>query len=194
MVDIIAVTYNHNENLKCFINSIKSQTNQNWRLFIIHDGLNKPLKDDLEKNNYLVKDKVIFFEHQTHTSLHGHLLRKYGLENFVSNEYVLITNADNYYVPVMINEVLKRNEDFIYFDCVHSHKNKLLHNGGHYGHLNSQLKKSQLDMGCVVIKSDLAKRIGFNHTSFAADWSYFEDVLRTKPTTHKIDKIMMVHN
>jgi len=41
MVDIIAVTYGQNEILKCFINSIRAQTSNNWRLVIIHDGPNE---------------------------------------------------------------------------------------------------------------------------------------------------------
>lgn len=36
-VDIVAVTYSQNQNLKCFINLIKAQTSSNWRLFLIHD-------------------------------------------------------------------------------------------------------------------------------------------------------------
>jgi hypothetical protein len=51
---------------------------------------------------------------------YGHTLRKWALENLVTNEYVLLTNGDNYYVPSMVNEVLSKNEDFIYFDLVHS--------------------------------------------------------------------------
>ena len=60
MVDIIAVTYNQNYNLKCLINSIKSQTNNNWRLFIIHDGINESLKSELRNENYLVDGKIEF--------------------------------------------------------------------------------------------------------------------------------------
>lgn len=37
-IKIIATTYNETFALKCFIDSIRSQTSQNWKLHIIHDG------------------------------------------------------------------------------------------------------------------------------------------------------------
>ena len=194
MIDIISVTYGHNNNLKCFINSIKSQTNSNWRLYVIHDGLNEELKLDLEKNDYLLKNKIFFIEYPKRTGNYGHLLRKWGLETFVDSEYVLITNGDNYYTPNMVNEVLKNKNDFVYFDCVHSHKNKNNSNGKDYGYMNTKLKRGCIDMGCVVLKSSIAKKIGFNSTHFAADWFFFEEGLKEVVSIKKIDKILLVHN
>ena len=194
MVDIIAVTYGHSEILKCFINSIKSQTNSKWRLFVIHDGPNKVLKEELENEKYIDGQKIIFVEYKERTQNYGHILRNWGLKNLVTNEYVLITNGDNYYTPNMIDEVLKRKEDFIYFDCVHSHSTPLNHNKSSYGHMITELRSSKIDMGCAIIKTDIAKKIGFNHVSFAADWKYFEEILKTNPSTYKIDKVLFVHN
>lgn len=195
ILDIISVTYNQNESLKCFINSIKCQSNSNWRLFIIHDGINEALKNDLYQNGYLT-DNVIFVEYPERTENHGHFLRKWGLENFIKNEYVLITNCDNYYTPNMVNEVLSRNEDFIYFDCVHSHVTNKNHNNSSYGYMNCQLIANEIDMGCVVVKSEIAKSVGFNSIGFSADWDYFNSILNLdlSPTISKIDKILFVHN
>lgn len=192
-IDIIAVTYGQIEILKCFINSIKSQTNPNWRLFLIHDGPNEELRLDLEKNGYLT-DNVIFIGYHQRTMNYGHTLRKWALDNLVNNEYVLLTNGDNYYVPSMVDEVLSKTEDFIYFDLVHSHSNISNHNKSTYGYMKCQLKISNIDMGCAVIKSDIAKSVGFNSLGYAADWDFFEQILKTNPTIHKIDKILFVHN
>ena len=192
-MDIICVTYNQNESLKCFINSIKAQTNNNWRLFIVHDGINKPLKEDLTKNGYL-NEKVIFVEHPIRTKTYGHILRKWALENLVIGDYVLITNGDNYYTPNMVEEVSKYNQDFIYFDCIHSHRRKRNHNQQDYGLMISELKESMIDMGCVVIKSEIAKKVGFNHINYSADWNYFRDVLTQNPSIVKINKVLFVHN
>jgi glycosyltransferase involved in cell wall biosynthesis len=193
ILDILCVTYNQNESLKCFINSIKSQTNPNWRLIIVHDGPNPNLKLDLLNNNYLTNN-VLFIEYPHRTQNYGHHLRAWGLKNFVENDYILITNGDNYYTPNMVNEVLNKNEDFIFFDCIHSHKRKKNHNKQDYGLMVSELKESMIDMGCVVVKSNLAKQIGFNHVNYSADWKYFEDVLATNPTISKINKVLFVHN
>ena len=62
MVDIIAVTYGQNEILKCFINSIKSQTNNNWRLVIIHDGPNPTLHNELNQN--ILNLQFFYLPHQ----------------------------------------------------------------------------------------------------------------------------------
>lgn len=192
-LDIISVTYGQDDILKCFINSIKSQTNKNWRLFLIHDGKNEELRMDLERNNYLT-DNITFIEHPERTMNYGHLLRKWGLENLVTNEYVLITNGDNYYTPNMVDEVLKNTEDLIYFDCIHSHDNILNHNKSTYGYMNSKLEISNIDMGCVVVKSSIAKSVGFNSISYSADWDYFSEILSTSPSIKKIDKVLFVHN
>lgn len=194
MVDIIAVTYGQNEILKCFINSIRAQTSNNWRLVIIHDGPNEILRKDLVDNGYLSSNRITFIEHPIRTENYGHLLRKWSLENVIQHEYVLLTNGDNYYTPNMIEEVSKRSEDLIFFDLVHSHKTKHNNNKSTYGYMDSELVCSKVDMGNVVIKSELAKKVGFNSTSFAADWLYFEEVLKLSPTIHKINKVLFVHN
>lgn len=194
MVDIIAVTYGQNEILKCFINSIKSQINNKWRLVIIHDGPNPELHKDLKDNDYLISNKIIFIEHPIRTEHYGHILRKWAINNVIENDYVLITNGDNYYTPNMIDEILKRDEDLIYFDAVHSHPTKVNHNKSTYGYFNSQLKRSYVDMGSVVIRSSFVKKAGFNSINYAADWDYFEEVLKLSPTIFKIEKVLFVHN
>ena len=194
MIDIIAVTYGHNHRLKCFINSIKSQYNNSWRLFIIHDGPNSDLKKDLENNNYLVKDKVFFIEHPTRTQNYGHVLRNWGLENLATNEYVILTNGDNYYTPNMVDEVLTRTEDLIYFDCVHSHKTPINHNSSDYGFMDTKLQSSRIDMGGAAVKTKIAKKVGFKNKDFAADWKYFKEIIDLNVTSYKINKILFVHN
>ena len=194
-IDIVAVTYGQTDILKCFINSIKAQTSSNWRLLLIHDGLNEELFNDLNTNGYLEKGKVEFIESSSRQGKYGHPNRALALQKYVSNEYVLLTNGDNYYTPTMVEDVLNCSEDFIYFDCVHSHKLLFVNNKGlGYGHLNATLQNSRIDMGCVVVKTDIAKQAGFNHDDFAADWYYFQEILKIKPRVKKINKILFTHN
>ena len=194
MIDIISVTYGQNEQLKCFINSIKSQNNKDWRLFIVHDGPNENLKKDLQMNGYLEEQKIIFLEYPKRTQNYGHILRDWALTNYVTSEYVIITNGDNYYTPNMIDEVSRRTEDFIYFDCVHSHNTKNNFNSKDYGFMNTKLNRGWIDIGCVAINSKLAKKTGFKSTHFAADWFYFEEILNKTKSIYKIDKVLFVHN
>ena len=109
MIDIIAVTYNHGNRLKCFIESILSQSSKNYNLFVIHDGPD----EQFGRLNY---PGVHLIQHPARTFNFGHQLRDWALQNVVQSEYVLITNGDNYYTPNLVEEVSKRNEDIIYFD------------------------------------------------------------------------------
>jgi hypothetical protein len=45
-----------------------------------------------------------------------------------------------------------------------------------------------------VVKSELAKSIGFNSVSYSADWDYFNEILSTNPSIKKINKVLFVHN
>lgn len=192
-IDIIAVTYGQNWDLKCFISSILAQTNQNYRLIILHDGkAPESLVNELQP--FLIHDKVEFIATKERLQHYGHPMRRWALQNIKLNEYILLTNGDNYYTPNMVDEILRCNEDFIYFNCVHSHVLKHVGNKTNYGVLNTQLKNSHIDMGCAVIRSSFAKKAGFNSDEFSGDWTYFEDVLKLKPTIKKIEKYLFVHN
>ena len=194
MIDIVAVTYGQNEVLKCFINSIKSQTSDKWKLTIIHDGPNPELMNELSSEGYLVNDKVVFIQHPNRINDYGHSLRKWAVENVVTNEYLLITNADNYYTPNMVEEVLTRDEDLIYFNLIHSHGNRNNNNKSTYGFMDSKLICGFVDMGNVVVKSNISKKVGFNSTEFAADWIYFDEIIKLGVTQYKINKVLFVHN
>ena len=60
--------------------------------------------------------------------------------------------------------------------------------------MNCILSISNIDMGCVAVKTNIAKSVGFNTVGYAADWDYFNNILKTNPSIIKIDKILFVHN
>jgi len=187
MIDIIAVTYHHGSRLKCFIESILSQSCKNYNLFVIHDGPD-------EQFSKLSYPSVNLIQHPTRTFNFGHQLRDWALQNIVQSEYVLITNGDNYYTPNMVEEVSKREEDLIYFDFIHHHDNPRNENKSTYGFLKSKLENSYIDMGSVVVRSKLAKQVGFKSLEMGADWIYFNEILKLNPSIAKIDKVLFVHN
>lgn len=187
MIDIVAVTFNHGHRLKCFIESILSQTSNNYNLFVIHDGPDESFRRLEYPNVHLI-------EHPHRTFDYGHHLRDWALQNVVKSEYVLITNGDNYYTPTMVEEVSKRNEDMIYFDFIHHHDNPRNENKSTYGLLKSKLENSFIDMGSVVVRSSLAKQVGFKSLEMGADWIYFNEILKLNPSIYKINKVLFVHN
>jgi hypothetical protein len=203
IIEIIAVTYGHGFKLKCFIDSIRSQTSSNWRLHIIHDGVGEifdNLKEDLSNNGYLNDSRIVLSATATRTNNWGHPLREYGLQNRISNApYITLTNCDNYYVPIWVSEInllANQDKDFIYWDCVHDHRNSNFDRTCGYGLLNSQLKSCWIDMGGAAVKSNVATKVGFPFRNFAADWKFFEACLKhiSPDKIQKIPKILFVHN
>ena len=204
IIEIIAVTYDHGHKLKCFIDSILSQSADNWRLHIIHDGggeLYDSTKSDLESNGYLKDQRIVFSKSSKRFNDYGHSLRRFGLNNPISDsEYTVITNCDNYYVPEWIsflNNSIAKNPDFIFWDCVHNHSgNTSFDRLNPYGLCKSKLNEGYIDMGAVAVKTKIAFRAGFENTNFNADWIYFEECLKLcdSEKIEKIPCILFVHN
>lgn len=204
IIEIIAVTYDHGHKLKCFIDSILSQSADNWRLHIIHDGggqLYDSTKLDLESNGYLKDERIIFSKSSKRFNDYGHSLRSFGLDNPISDsEYTVITNCDNYYVPEwisFINNSMMKDPDFIFWDCVHNHSgNTSFDRLNPYGLCESKLNEGHIDMGSVAVRTRIASKVGFKHKNFNADWTYFEQCLKhcVSEKIHKIPCILFVHN
>jgi hypothetical protein len=141
------------------------------------------MSNDLLMNGYL-SDTIQFTATEHRMNDWGHSVRDFGLHNYAQSEYVLLTNADNYYVPVFVEEIVKAVESnkeirpsFIYYNCIHNHDNLWFIPSGSYGMLNTQLSKSWIDIGSAVVKTSLAKKTGFTHRNYEADWLYFSDCL-----------------
>lgn len=93
---IVAVHYEGTTNihdLQIFIDSLRSQTFQDFELVILHDG---PMKEGFNVDFYDMQ----VVKHSTHVRENkwGHNLRTMGME-LSSGEYILHTNSDNLYYP-----------------------------------------------------------------------------------------------
>ena len=199
-ITIICVTYRQTGPLTVFVNSIINQTAPNWRLLVIHDGpdpdftrLMAALAAGNEHPNSRFCTQVRFNDY-------GHSLREQGL-NVAEGDYVLVTNGDNYYVPILIEAVtrsiLATDPDVVMFDMIHSHSNP----GGRplpsYSYFPTEYRRQHIDMGAAVVRRSLARAAGFRDKSYEGDATYFEDVQRANGGVLRIDKIpqvLLVHN
>ena len=183
ILDIIAVTYKQDHPLKCFVESILSQTNPSWRLLLVHDGPDMP--EFLKKKP---KDKRITVMHTPHRyGDYGHSLRDIGLKTIKDDSYyTLITNVDNYYTPNFIDALCMGKEDFVYCNCTHSHWK--------YQSRECELHRRGIDIGGAVIKTKMAKEVGFKSRTYSADWDYFSEILKLNPTIRKVSMCLFVHN
>ncbi len=211
-VSIVAVSYERLGELKVFVQSVVNQTQKNWKLHVMHDGHNDDFCSIMEK--YFRDDPTRITYECTNIRFndYGHSLREIGLEK-ASGEYILITNADNYYAPKaleFINDAIAYNAsqkpDVVMFDMIHSHKN--LGNRKNFGNREAPsysffeviYKRNYIDIGAAIVERELAQNAGFDDKSFAADATYYENILKKKLESGsrlvvtKIPRVLLVHN
>jgi len=179
---IMSVAYERPIPMRILIDCFLVQTNPNWELTIIHDG---KASEDVLRTVSLYKDpRIIFQESPERYGIYGHPNRKRFLENIETNytDFILLTNDDNYYVPVFVDKVLTKcgsildspkkwnsplDVGMVYFDTVHSHFQ--------YNVLKTEVRVDHIDVGSFVVRADVAKAVGFANFAFNGDGYYAVD-------------------
>ena len=86
------------------------------------------------------------------------------------------------------------------FDMVHSHANPGLRKAPSYSFFKVIYKRNFIDMGAAIVETSLAKRSGFADSSYSADATYFENILKEKLESGsrlvvaKIPRVLLNHN
>ena len=205
-VHVIAVAYKRYGELRVFVQSWLNQSDRNWILTVIHDGHDDEFVQIMKYFTALEPDKIDYKCTDIRFNDYGHSLREIGLHS-ARGDYVLLTNADNYYIPKaleFINDALLEHKsskvDVVMFDMVHSHTNPGMRKLPAYSFFEVSYERAQIDMGAAIVATDLAKKAGFSDKSFAADAAYFESVASKKNAGGeklyiiKIPSVLLVHN
>jgi hypothetical protein len=172
MLRILCVAYGRPIDLSVLIGSIIVQDNPDWHLTICYDGEVPDSVSDVAKFYYSqgFKEKIDFVHSGERNGRWGHPNRSLMLNSIEPNDkdYILITNDDNYYVKGFIRIMLGlcKNSDvgMVFCDTIHSHLN--------YNYHHSTLSVGGIDMGCFIVRADIATSVGFTSTDFAADGVY----------------------
>jgi len=195
MLKIISVTFGHTTELEISVGCFLLQTNPNWELHVVHDG---PAPELVKKimNRYRDDNRIHFTCSVNRNGKYGHPNRRTELEQLKGsdNDFVLITNSDNYYVTEFVEQMLSASEmgniGIVMCDTLHSHL--------HYGYHSSQLYEGGVDMGAFIVRFDIAKKVGFNHTHFSADGAYAvecgEECVKQGLRVAYIPKALFIHN
>lgn len=205
MLHIISVTFCQPTELLVFVSSLVLQSNPDWDLRIIHDG---PIPENVLKIMSIYNDQRIQLAHSDiRHQKYGHPNRKHALNELQGspNDYVLLTNCDNYYVPTFVEEVMAATRymringqgfmeeiriGIVYTDTLHSHLQYNVH--------KSQLKEGFVDMGAFIVRFDVAKSVGFLWDHFSADGRYAEECKKKCDElgleVRYIPKPLFVHN
>ena len=172
---IVAAAYRQPIAVRGFIDSLVLQSYKNWMAYIVHDGPPEAdYKEIIENDSVFTKDPRIGFYHsETRVGHNGHVNRRDWLDAIIGapDDYVLMTNCDNYYVPYFMDIMLKeafRDVGVVYCDFASHHVN--------YEYFKSTMKLSGIDLGAFIVRLDVAQKVRFTHVDYLpADGLYAEE-------------------
>jgi hypothetical protein len=182
------------------VGSMINQTHKNWCLLLIHDGPNSTNLRQLI--NIIGDERIRFVETEERKEYWGHPIRKIAIESIdklaPETDYIVVTNPDNHYVPHYCEYLLQgfKNPSIVASYCsqfIHAYeswqKTTIIENITKiqkdiewevykYGIIDSRLKLGYIDAGCVMVRKDVAKEIGWNSLKHEADWDFFNDIIQ----------------
>ena len=195
-VTIVCVCYRRYDQLPILIYAFMAQTLQNFRLLVLHDGPDERMHALLLRYKAEFPDRLSFvFSDKRHND-YGHSLRDLGIK-LADSDYLLITNDDNYYCPrfleFMFVAIERDDLDLVLCNMVHSYD---IHGIPSYNVLVTQPKRLFVDIGCFIVRTAIAKQVGFRDKSHDGDATFVEDLPVAKPDIKigKVDKVLFVHN
>lgn len=197
----ISVTYQQPTELMMSVSSLLLQTCDDWTLHVINDG---QAAGDVKRimSEFCRDERIRFTQSQQRHNDYGHTNRELGLSMLRGDDkdFVLVTNADNYVCPCLVEEVMGavgstegktgQQVGIVYFDIIHSHHA--------WGYHRSHLYEGGIDMMAAAIRLDIAKQVGFPWRHYSADGRYIEQcaklaVEKDLCAVH-IEKALGVHN
>lgn len=188
-IEFIIPTYKRPEKLMAILSSIKAQTLDKWTVHVVADAMYDGYEEikDYFKNDSRFKFSELNGPHGDW----GHTARNYGLEH-ATEEWVVMTGDDNYYVPVFVEEflnVVKQNTHFVYCNMVHNWVNQ------DYIALESKPRVGRIDIGNFMSRTKNASQLRLDPKQAISDGLFVEEYLRkfTGEIIH-INKYLYVHN
>jgi hypothetical protein len=183
MITFVATAFEEKYESMAFIGSMLAQKDQRWKAIIYGN------KHSVEIDNILqlINDSRITYKvSETNTGFWGCYNRIEALNNLVDTEYIVQTSIQDYYLPNAVSEILKRNEDFIYWNALHNHFE--------WEKLDAFVKIGSIDWGCFAVKTEIAKNIGIKIPEKPYADGAFAESCNGKCTFTKIDKTLTIHN
>ena len=198
-LSIVIVTYKQAMALQCLLSSLVCQIVQNFEVLVYHDGPDEETRAVADRFAR-VSDRFRYHETAERHNDWGHSLRSLGIKE-AQGEFLLITNGDNYYVPRFTEFVFEAVErgglDMVLWDLVHSYSSPGRRTLRCYTPFRVFPAKYMIDIAAVMVRTVLAKRVGFVDRSHSGDASYVEQILAlddTRIRIGKVEKTLVVHN
>lgn len=178
--------------------SLLAQTYPNWRLYLYHDG---PASHGEFSLRLLPRDWRIQYKVRTVNSGNrwGHPLRTEAIQQikegklFPETTHVVVTNADNYYVPGFCERMLRpfKNDPI----TIATYSQLLGHNYQDWRLIETQFMLGHCDPCAFMFRKEAACRFGWEGAEETSDWNYVEKIYKTyKHRFRKIDGCLVIHN
>ena len=197
-LSIVTVAYKRPEQIQILLRSFVVQTSSDWTMHIIHDGPDEEIETILAAFTARWPQHFSYEFTEQRYNDYGHSLRELGIQK-ATGEYLLITNDDNYYVPIFVEKVLgvlaHSGFDGAIVDMLHNEIDAGYHKGPPYNFFDTKPEYGWADIGSVVIRTEVAKQIGWRDKSHSGDGIYINDAGNVPGFRWaKIPQILFVHN
>lgn len=193
------VAYQRPEALHVLLRSLLAQTNQDFFCKVYHDGYDPKIELILRAYRDEYPEQIDFEFTPTRYNDFGHSLRQMAI-NDAQGDYLLITNDDNYYVPVFIENMIARarkdDSDLVLCDMVHSYDRPGRRDQIPYNFFETFPRKFNIDVGAMVARTEIAKLVGWRDLRSVGDGTYCDDIVASKDhiKISKVSQILFVHN
>lgn len=190
LVGLAVVTYEQPNQLRALTGCLLCQTYPHFVARAYHDG---PASPGVKEAWGVPGDaRFEWVETPKRENCYGHTNRRLGLNELTSRPEVSVvgtTNADNLYAPVYLEamvEAFRTGADFAYCDMVHSHRR--------WEKVTSVIRRKFIDAGNWLVRADIARKIQWDKTDFAADWDYVHRITSLAKAHRKIPACLFMHN
>lgn len=187
-IEFIISSYKNPEKLLTILGCLQSQTSDSWVAHVFRDGHYNGYEG---VKNIFIKDKRIkFTELLGPHGDWGNTPRNIALGQ-LTQEWVVMTGHDNYYLPVFVEKFLKEvtspDVHFVYCD--------MLHNNSPEKYVESSPVVSRIDIGNFMTRSSLSSQMRINAKSPSGDGEFVEEYLKRFPGMIKhIPRALYIHN
>lgn len=120
----------------------------------------------------------------------GHSTRSPGIEK-ARGDYIILTNSDNLFFCGFLNFFINsvdhhKGPDMLMWDCVN--------NLWGWKSKESEIKRGKIDLSCVAVKGEIAKKVSFPYTNYDGDFDYIEACSKLAKSVVHIPRTLCVHN
>lgn len=195
-VTVICLIYNSYPEI---ISSLINQTHQNWELILIHDGIETyPVSKIVEAAS---DPRIKYIQTPERVQKWGHPHRSWALSELkngrlsINSDFVVITNADNWYAPTFMEYCIKGFDQNP--DCVGIYPSQMIHSYIRWKIINCKMEQGYMDSGSILLRTKESSEVGWNHVNdHSSDWLFFNDLVNRygKNKFRSVDGVLFSHN